>query len=150
MQRRRFKQTQSVEERLSEEAKRLRAEAKLLPPGTQRDVLIGKARQAETASRMNEWLTSPGLQPPTQRQGRLSWRPLKTSNPAAALPEWFFMCPNSPGVSNIIQTPRELLLSLTNCHPSSYLRSARPRAGLFVVCPNSSPRGRRLAVVLRN
>ena len=30
--RRRFKQTLSLEERLSEEAKRLRAEAKLLPP----------------------------------------------------------------------------------------------------------------------
>jgi hypothetical protein len=64
MERRHFKQTKSLEERLSEEAKRLRAEAKLLPPGTERDALIRKARQAETASRMNEWLTSPGLQPP--------------------------------------------------------------------------------------
>ena len=65
MQRRRFKQTQSLEERLSEEAKRLRAEAKLLPPGPERDALIRKARQAETGSHMSEWLTSPGLQPPT-------------------------------------------------------------------------------------
>jgi hypothetical protein len=64
MQRRRFKQTQSLEERLSEEAKRLRAEAKLLPPGARRDEMIRKARQAETASHMNEWLTSPGLRPP--------------------------------------------------------------------------------------
>ena len=37
MMRRRFKQTQSLEERLSEEAKRLREEAKLLPPGAVRE-----------------------------------------------------------------------------------------------------------------
>jgi hypothetical protein len=48
MERRRFKQTQSLEERLSEEAKRLRAEAKLLPPGAARDEMIRRARQAET------------------------------------------------------------------------------------------------------
>ena len=64
MQRRRFKQTQSLEERLSEEAKRLRSEAKLLPPGAVRNEMIRKARQAETASHMNEWLRSPGVQPP--------------------------------------------------------------------------------------
>jgi len=65
MQRRRFKQTQSLEERLSEEAKRLRADAKLLPPGAVRDELILRARQAETGSHMSEWLSSPGLQTPT-------------------------------------------------------------------------------------
>jgi hypothetical protein len=64
MQRRRFKQSKSLEERLSEEAKRLRAEAKLLPPGAVRDEMIRKAQQAETGSRINEWLTSPGLRPP--------------------------------------------------------------------------------------
>jgi hypothetical protein len=64
MPRRRFKQTQSLEERLSEEAKRLRAEAKSLPHGAVREALLRKARQAETASRINEWLSSPGLQPP--------------------------------------------------------------------------------------
>lgn len=64
MQRRRFKQTQSLEVRLAESARRLRREAKLLPPGAKRDEMIRKARQAETASHMNEWLTSPGLRPP--------------------------------------------------------------------------------------
>ena len=64
MLRRRFKQTQSLEERLAEEAKRLREEAKLLPPGALREEIIRKARQAETGSHMNEWLTSPGLRPP--------------------------------------------------------------------------------------
>ena len=63
--RRRFKQTLSLEHRLSEEAKRLRAEAKLLPPGAERDEMIRKARQAEIASHMSEWLTSQGLRPPT-------------------------------------------------------------------------------------
>ena len=64
MQRLRFKQTQSLEERLSQEAKRLRAEAKLLPPGARRDEMIRKARQAEITSHLNEWLASPGLRPP--------------------------------------------------------------------------------------
>ena len=62
--RRRFKQSQSLEERLAEEAKRLREEAKLLPPGAERDRIIRKARQAETGSHLTEWLTSPGLRPP--------------------------------------------------------------------------------------
>ena len=62
--RRRFNHTQSLEERLSEEAKRLREEAKSLPPGTQRDELVRKARRAETGSHMTEWLRSPGLRPP--------------------------------------------------------------------------------------
>ena len=64
MQRRRFKQTVTLEARLAEEAKRLREEAKLLPPGAPREELIRKARHAETAPHMNEWLTSPGLRPP--------------------------------------------------------------------------------------
>jgi hypothetical protein len=64
MERRRFNQTQSLEERLAEEAKRLRAKAKLLPPGAIRDTLIRKARQAETGSHLSEWLSSPGLRPP--------------------------------------------------------------------------------------
>jgi hypothetical protein len=62
--RRRFKQTQSLEERLSQEAERLRNEAKLLPPGAVRDALLRKARQTETVSHLSEWLTSSGLQSP--------------------------------------------------------------------------------------
>jgi hypothetical protein len=54
MLRRRFKQTVSLEIRLSEEAKRLREEAKLLPPGTVREALLRKARQAETGSHMSK------------------------------------------------------------------------------------------------
>jgi hypothetical protein len=64
MQRQRSKQTESLDVRLAEEATRLREEAKLLPPCAKRDEMIRKARQAETASHLNEWLTSPGLCPP--------------------------------------------------------------------------------------
>ncbi|MBR1125095.1 hypothetical protein JQ628_26480 [Bradyrhizobium lablabi] len=64
MQRRRFKQIRSLEERLAEEAKRLREQARLLEPGAARDALLRKARQAETGSHMSAWLESPGLQPP--------------------------------------------------------------------------------------
>ena len=64
MQRRRFKQIQSLEERLAEEAKRLREEAKLLPPGAVADEMVRKARRAETGSYLTEWLASPGLRPP--------------------------------------------------------------------------------------
>jgi hypothetical protein len=64
MKRRRFKQTLSLEERLAEEGKRLREEAKLLQPGAAREALVRRARQAETGSHMSEWLRSPGLRPP--------------------------------------------------------------------------------------
>ena len=64
MHRLRFKQTTSLEERLDEEAKRLREEAELLPAGLARENVIRKARQAEVGAHMSEWLRSPGLQPP--------------------------------------------------------------------------------------
>jgi hypothetical protein len=63
-QRRRFKQTYTLEERLAQEAKRLRKEAQGTPPGIERERLIRRARQAETGSHISEWLRSPGLQPP--------------------------------------------------------------------------------------
>lgn len=63
--RRRFKQTVSLEQRLTNEASRLREEAKLMRPCARRDGLIRKARQLDTASHMSEWLNSPGLRPPT-------------------------------------------------------------------------------------
>lgn len=63
-QRRRFKQTVSFEDRLAQEAHRAKAEAETLPEGAQRDLLLKKARQAEAAAHINEWLSSPGLRPP--------------------------------------------------------------------------------------
>jgi hypothetical protein len=64
MPRRRFEPTQSFEERLINEARRLHEEAEGMPPGLERDQLIRKARQAETASHMSDWLASTELQPP--------------------------------------------------------------------------------------
>ena len=63
--RRRFKQTDPVDRSLSEEAERLRKEARGTPPGVERDKLIRRARLAETAAHMREWLSSPGLKAPT-------------------------------------------------------------------------------------
>jgi predicted trehalose synthase len=65
MQRRRFTQTTTLEERLTEETKRLRKQAQGTPPGIERERLIRRARQAETASHLSEWLNSPGLRAPT-------------------------------------------------------------------------------------
>jgi hypothetical protein len=64
MKRRRIKQVQSLEERLTAKAGRLRDEARLLPAGADRDTLLRKARQCETGARVSEWLNSPGLQSP--------------------------------------------------------------------------------------
>jgi hypothetical protein len=62
-QRRRTKQKTSFEERLTEQAKSLREQAETLPP-RERDSLIRRARQAETAVHIKEWVTSPGLRAP--------------------------------------------------------------------------------------
>jgi hypothetical protein len=66
LERRRLKQTQSLNDRLAEHAKKLRAEANSLRPGPDRDQMIRKARQAETGSHLSEWLNSPGLRPPNE------------------------------------------------------------------------------------
>jgi len=64
MERRRIKHETSLEERLAEQARHLREQARKLRPGGKRDDLIRRARQAETAAHVSEWLSSPGLQPP--------------------------------------------------------------------------------------
>ena len=63
--RKRVKHLTTFEERLAEEARRFRAAAQEQPPGsTARELLLRRARQAETASHMNNWLSSPGLAAP--------------------------------------------------------------------------------------
>jgi hypothetical protein len=64
VERQRIKRTDSFSERCLLEAKRLRAEAEKLPPGPERAALEKKARLADTAAHIDEWLRSPGLQPP--------------------------------------------------------------------------------------
>ena len=62
--RRRFRQTRSLEERLLAQAKSLREEARALPVGIAKERLMQKARRADTAAHLSEWLSSPGLLPP--------------------------------------------------------------------------------------
>jgi hypothetical protein len=64
MQRRRFKQILSFPDRLAQKAERLREEAKKMPHGKEREELLRKARQADTALRINDWLSSPRLKQP--------------------------------------------------------------------------------------
>jgi hypothetical protein len=64
MQQRRHFSTALLDEPFAERAERLRKEARGTPPGVARDNLIRRARQAETASRVQEWATSSGLQTP--------------------------------------------------------------------------------------
>jgi hypothetical protein len=55
----------TLDVRLAEEARRFKEAAEQQPQGTlARELLLRRARQAETASHMNEWLSSPGLAPP--------------------------------------------------------------------------------------
>jgi hypothetical protein len=68
--RRRVKPALSFFDRLKMEAQRLRQEAENKPPGPERDDLIKKAGQVETALRIANWVTSPGLKSPTWQVGR--------------------------------------------------------------------------------
>lgn len=61
----RTKHTMTFEERLAEEAKRFREAAEREPLGSlSRELLLRRARQAETASHISDWLRSPGLASP--------------------------------------------------------------------------------------
>ena len=64
IERRRFKQTLSLQERLSTWDKGLQAEAVKLPPSEKKAELLQKMRQADAAANMEAWANSPGLQPP--------------------------------------------------------------------------------------
>ena len=64
-QRRRVKHTATFEERLAEEARKFREAADKEAPGSMaRELLLRRVRQFETAIHLNEWVRSPGLQPP--------------------------------------------------------------------------------------
>lgn len=64
--RNRHKQTISFDQRLHQAADAARDAAQMLPEGQQRETLMKKARQAETAVHINEWLASPGLRAPSR------------------------------------------------------------------------------------
>ena len=62
--RRHIKHEKTFAERLQDECRRFKEAADALPPGIERELLLRRARQAETAAHMDDWLRSPGLQPP--------------------------------------------------------------------------------------
>jgi hypothetical protein len=62
--RNRRKNVVSFEARLQKAATEAREAALELPDGEARDALLDRARQAETAVHLTEWLTSPGQQSP--------------------------------------------------------------------------------------
>ena len=62
--RRRFRQTTTLAERLTDEANRLRECARALPPGPEQTLLWRKLRQTEAALRFDAWLTSSESRPP--------------------------------------------------------------------------------------
>jgi hypothetical protein len=62
--RRRFKQTTSLQDRLSEFAEGERAKAESMPDSAERYEHLKKIRQAKTAANIEAWANSPGLQPP--------------------------------------------------------------------------------------
>jgi hypothetical protein len=54
----------SLEQKWREQADAFRREAEKLPYGKEREELLRLASQLETASHINEWVSSPGLSPP--------------------------------------------------------------------------------------
>jgi hypothetical protein len=62
--RRRVTQTQTLEQRLAVMALEIRAKAQQLKAGPERDAMLKKAREAETAAHLSDWVNSAGLQPP--------------------------------------------------------------------------------------
>ena len=62
--RNRAKHTATFEERLAEQSQKFAEAANKLPNGSKaRELLLRRARQMETASHINKWLSSPELQP---------------------------------------------------------------------------------------
>jgi hypothetical protein len=61
----RVRQTLSLQDRLAAFARDIRTQAAELKPGIERDLLLKKARQPETAAHLDNWVNSPGLRPPS-------------------------------------------------------------------------------------
>ncbi len=63
--RNRTKQTTSLQDRLAAFASDLARRAATMPVGVERDSLLKRARTAEIAADIDDWVSSAGLQPPT-------------------------------------------------------------------------------------
>jgi hypothetical protein len=62
--RRRFKQTTTLQHRLLSFAQEARKKALILPAGCEKQDLLKKARQADTAAHLDKWIHSSGSQRP--------------------------------------------------------------------------------------
>ena len=58
------RKSNSFQERLQNFSEQERQRALLLPPGPERELALRKVRQAQTASHLDEWANSAGLQAP--------------------------------------------------------------------------------------
>ena len=67
MQQRPYKQAKLLDLRLTHESQRLRKEARGTPPGIERERLLRRARQSETAAQTQEWFKPSGLKSPTKK-----------------------------------------------------------------------------------
>jgi hypothetical protein len=70
---------ESFEQRLAREAERLKKQGEKLKPGAERDDLRHRLRQLQAARYVNEWISSPGLQPP--KQADRGWPVCPNPNP---------------------------------------------------------------------
>jgi hypothetical protein len=59
-----MRSTISIEQKGHPQSEAAKSAAEKLPQGKERERLLRKASQLEAASHINEWLSSPGLQPP--------------------------------------------------------------------------------------
>jgi hypothetical protein len=64
LRRRRSRQSETLQSRLMNFAKEAREKESSLPPGPAQDDMPRKARQADTASHVDDWVNSLELQPP--------------------------------------------------------------------------------------
>jgi len=55
----------TIEQKWHQQSEAAKNEAQKLPHGKERDALVRKARQLETASQIDQWISSPALRPPT-------------------------------------------------------------------------------------
>lgn len=62
--RRRVRQTLSFKDRLILWSQKVREDADKMRPGRERDDLLRKVGQADLATHVDDWVNSPGLQPP--------------------------------------------------------------------------------------
>ena len=56
--------SQTFEDRIAAEKAQLEAQAAKVKPGPEKNALLRKIRQYETAANISGWLSSPELQPP--------------------------------------------------------------------------------------